>query len=432
MTISKLDLIEKIMNFSGNKLSDEDLQSLINPSTRTPNSDVSSSYDYLPTPNLETPNDFKEQEKLFEAPELDCHGHTSIDSMAERDSIRPLNSFSQRRDFNCDANRETITVNIKNLLNPKEIPFGDLFHRKGSPSNKEIVTSDPWATILLGHNSKRPKEFPKCDPPEEVSVYYRDSCNNKIGHEEYLACLQLGNGLYKNYLANRPGLLWKQRTKSLISRFTNFKSPNVISLHVIRKVLENSGEIDYLKAMKEILKYNKCWVDRSHLEISYVESIKMFIQCKAQDQYENFKIYNSCDPNTLYSFKKDYKTMRRASLINIKFISYSFYPDYSIHYGKYLLDILYGEGTRQKVLVTKFYPKVHRLRVAIERGSEDSSNLIERYCRLLNKVEIFLSNNPNPSEVVDLTSLKSPTSTEDVLYNLDELSTNLWFCSVNK
>ena len=64
MTISKLDLIEKIMNFSGNSLSDEDLKSLITPNTISTNTEISSSSDYNPTPKLETPNDFKDRKSV--------------------------------------------------------------------------------------------------------------------------------------------------------------------------------------------------------------------------------------------------------------------------------------------------------------------------------------------------------------------------------
>lgn len=362
MSISKLDLIEKIMNFQGNSLSNEEVESLLKelnpkPLNSTTQEEVKAE-----------PLKFSKQEEYFGGAEN--IEPNEVNTMEGLSNFKPMPSYLGEE----SATNGRLT-DISDLLNPVgEIPFKELFHRKGSISSKELVENDPWVRLLLNCSKNIKQHFEDVDVegiPNKIELRYMTPPPNSVcigkDHEEYLACLQLGRGLYKNYLINRPRLLWASRSKSLLRRLTNFQSPKCLSLYIMSSVLENHGEIDFLKAMKEILKYNDCWIEEDSTFKSYERSIIRFISKKAPQRLEQFKIYNSCDASQLYTPKLNksgkIERIKVKKLGNVVFKTTA--GELSDNDGKYLIDVLYGKGSRERFVCDHLEHEITTIRYRI-------------------------------------------------------------------
>lgn len=243
MKINKMDLIQRIVNLN-------------------------------PDQTELTPNELKD---LLKAYNLDIGMEDNGVIKKEKEAIsNHSDSFTELRRFSRPEPKPSSNVgdSIKN---------SKMFDEDSVKNFKSFVSADDpdlpkFVRVVLGMKQfgKR-KDTPKVYPngPEDIGLCLVNSIMSQSKCDpDYAIALASYGQLYPRFLALHPKVLKTQRERMLLGRLI-YKP---ILIKYIPKILEDYGEITYLKNMKEILRDAGVWETEESLGQSYVSSLIEFVK----------------------------------------------------------------------------------------------------------------------------------------------------------
>lgn len=215
-----------------------------------------------------------------------------------------------------------------------------MFDENSVKNFKSFVSADDpdlpkFVRVALGMKQfgKR-KDTPKVYPngPEDIGLSHINSIMSQSKCDPDYAIVVASNGqLYPRFLALHPEVLKTQRQKMLLSRL--FYKP--ILIKYIPKILEDYGEIPYLKNMKEILRDAGVWETKESLGQSYVSSliefVKKLVSTKKFREFLFIQVFSH-----IVQFEKD----NRSSLYIRHWNSIACIKYYKLHEDRYCRDFM--------------------------------------------------------------------------------------------
>ena len=243
MKINKMDLIQRIVN--------------LNP--------------------YQTELTLNELKDLLKGYNLDIGMEDNDEIKKEKEEIsNHSDSFTELRRFSRPEPKPSSNVgdSIKN---------SKMFDKDSVKNFKSFVSADDpdlpkFVRVALGMKQFRSKrDVSKVYPngPEDIGLCLVNSIMSQSKCDpDYAIALASYGQLYPRFLAIHPEVLKTQRQKMLLGRLL-YKP---ILIKYIPKILEDYGEIPYLKNMKEILKGAGVWEIKESLGKSYVSSLVEFVR----------------------------------------------------------------------------------------------------------------------------------------------------------
>ena len=300
MKINKMDLIQRIVNLN-------------------------------PDQTELTPNELKDLLKEYN---LDIRMEDNDVIKKEKEEIsNHSDSFTELRRFSRPEPKPSHNAE-DSLKNSK------MFDEDSVKNFKSFVSADDpdlpkFVRVALGMKQfgKR-KDTPKVYPngPEDIGLCLVNSIMSQSKCDpDYAIALASYGQLYPRFLALHPEVLKTQRKKMLLGRLL-YKP---ILIKYIPKILEDYGEIPYLKNMKEILKDVGVWETEESLGKSYVSSLIEFVKkLVSTEKFREFLFIQVF--SHIVQFEKD----NRSSLYIRHWNSIACIKYYKLHEDRYCRDFM--------------------------------------------------------------------------------------------